>query len=336
MPRWISIGISAWIIGLILLPARYALAQVSTANVAGLVEDSTGARIPDANVKLINNLTGAENDSKTNHVGIFLLPDVIPGAYTLQIERDGFATVQFTGLVLNVADTKNFVIRMQVGNVTQSINVDASGITPNSADASISTVVDRQFVANTPLNGRSFQDLVSMTPGIVTQSPQAFGAGHGVQGDFSVNGQQPDTNSYTIDGVSADIGVGLLGGHTKFASSGNAAGTTALGTTQSLVSVDDLQEFRVLTSNYSAEYGRTSGGQFTLLTRSGTNTLHGSIYDYVRNNIADAADWFTNFNSTGQLSLPYQQNDFGGYDRRPGQHSEVLRRSRQDILFRLL
>ncbi len=78
MPRWISIGISAWIIGLILLPARYALAQVSTANVAGLVEDSTGARIPDANVKLINNLTGAENDSKTNHVGIFLLPDVIP------------------------------------------------------------------------------------------------------------------------------------------------------------------------------------------------------------------------------------------------------------------
>jgi hypothetical protein len=312
MPRWISIGISAWIIGLILLPARYALAQVSTANVAGVVEDSTGARIPDANVKLINNLTGAENDSKTNHVGIFLLPDVIPGAYTLQIERDGFATAQFTGLVLNVADTKNFVIRMQVGNVTQSINVDASGITPNSADASISTVVDRQFVANTPLNGRSFQDLVSMTPGIVTQSPQAFGAGHSVQGDFSVNGQQPDTNSYTIDGVSADIGVGLLGGHTKFASSGNAAGTTALGTTQSLVSVDDLQEFRVLTSNYSAEYGRTSGGQFTLLTRSGTNTLHGSIYDYVRNNIADAADWFTNFNSAGQLSLPYQQNDFGG------------------------
>jgi hypothetical protein len=112
--------------------------------------------------------------------------------------------------------------------------------------------------------------------------------------------------------VSADIGVGLLEGHTKFASSGNAAGTTALGTTQSLVSVDDLQEFRVLSSNYSAEYGRTSGGQFTLLTRSGTNTLHGSIYDYVRNNIADAADWFTNFNSTGQLSLPYQQNDFGG------------------------
>jgi hypothetical protein len=311
MPRWISIGISASIIGLILLPARYALAQVSTANVAGVVEDSTGARIPDANVKLINSLTGAENDSGTNHVGIFLLPDVIPGAYTLQIERDGFATVQFTGLVLNVADTKNFVIRMQVGNVNQSINVDASGITPNSADASISTVVDRQFVANTPLNGRSFQDLVSMTPGIVTQSPQAFGAGHSVQGDFSVNGQQPDTNSYTIDGVSADIGVGLLGGHTKFASSGNAAGTTALGTTQSLVSVDDLQEFRVLTSNYSAEYGRTSGGQFTLLTRSGTNTLHGSIYDYVRNNIADAADWFTNFNSTGQLSLPYQQNDFG-------------------------
>jgi hypothetical protein len=311
MPRWISIGISAWIMGLIFLHAPCALAQVSTANVAGVVEDSTGARIPDANVKLINNLTGAENDSKTNRVGIFLLPDIIPGAYTLQIERDGFATAQFTGLVLNVADTKNFMIRMQLGNISQSITVDASGITPNSADASMSTVVDRQFVANTPLNGRSFQDLISMTPGISTQTPQAFG-GNGVQGDFSVNGQQPDTNSYTIDGVSADIGVGLLQGRTKFASSGSAAGTTALGTTQSLVSVDDLQEFRVLSSNYSAEYGRTSGGQFTLLTRSGTGTLHGDLYDYLRNNDADAADWFTNFNSAGQLSLPYQQNDFGG------------------------
>ena len=311
MLRWISTRISLRVIVLVLMPVTYTCAQVSTANVAGIVEDSTEARIPDANVKLINSLTGAENDSKTNRVGIFLLPNIIPGAYSLQIERDGFATVQFSSLVLNVGDTKNFVVRMQVGSTMQTINIDGSGIAPNSTDASVSTVVDRQFVANIPLNGRSFQDLISMTPGVVSQSPQAIGAGYGMQGDFSVNGERPDTNSYTIDGVSADIGVGPLTWHEKLASSGTAAGTTALGTTQSLVSIDDLQEFRVFTSNYSVEYGRTTGGQFTLLTRSGTDALHGSLFDYVRNSTANAADWFAGYNGA-YFFVPYRQNDFGG------------------------
>lgn len=304
-----------WIVCLILLPAACVLPQVSTANLTGLVEDSSGARIPDSAVKLINNLTGAENDAKTSREGIFFVPGVIPGAYTLQIARIGFATTQITGLVLNVGDAKNLLVRLQVGSVTQTVKVDASGLAPTTTDAAVSTVVNRKFVTNIPLNGRSFQDLVSMAPGVATQTPQAFGPGYSAKGDFSVNGQRPDTNSYTIDGVSADIGVGLLGGHTKFASSGNAAGTTALGTTQSLVSVDDLKEFRVLTSNYSVEYGRTSGGQFTLLTRSGTNMFHGSAFDYVRSFDADALDWFANFNSPYPGSLypsPYRQNDFGG------------------------
>jgi hypothetical protein len=294
---------------------RHVSAQVSTANVTGIVEDSTGARLADASVKLINGQTGSENNSKSNSVGIFLLPGVIPGNYSLQIEREGFATAQFTGLVLNVGDTKSFVIRMKVGDVAETVSIDASSITTNSVDAAVSTVVDQKFVANIPLNGRSFQDLISMTPGVSTQTPQAFGASYSAQGDFSVNGQQPDTNSYTVDGVSADIGVGQLGGHTKYASSGNAAGTTALGTTQSLVSLDALQEFRALTSNYSAEYGRTSGGQFTLLTRSGTSTLHGTVYDYVRYFNADAADWFANFHAmfpSPSYRHPYRQSDIGG------------------------
>lgn len=294
-----------------------AFSQVSTANLTGVVEDSTGARIPRAAVRLINNLTGAENDAQTSREGIFLVPGIIPGAYTLQIARDGFATAQITGLALNVGDTKSLLVRLQVGSITQTVNIDASGLVPATNGATVSTVVNRKFVANIPLNGRSFQDLISMTPGVITQTPQAFGASYSGQGDFSVNGQRPDTNSYTIDGVSADIGVGLLGGHTKFASSGNAAGTTALGTTQSLVSVDDLQEFRVLTSNYSSEYGRASGGQFTLLTRSGTNTLHGNIFDYVRSFDADALDWFSAFDMPKQYTYPqvpqpYRQNDFGG------------------------
>jgi hypothetical protein len=311
MFRWICADAVKWILGLALLSTVHMLAQVSTANVTGTVEDATSARISDASVKLINTLTGTENDSITNHYGMFLLPGVIPGEYILQIDRSGFAAVQVAGLTLNVGDTKNFLIRMHVGSVTQIVHIDERGAVLNSADASVSTVVDRNFVANIPLNGRSFQDLISMTPGVVTQSPQTTGEFFGARGEFSVNGQQADANSFTVDGVSADIGPSLLTGHQKIATPGDVAGITALGTTQSLVSVDALQEFRVLGSTYSTEYGRTPGAQFTLLTRSGTNNVHGSLFDYLRNNAADAADWYTRFYDA-QSRTTYHQNDFGG------------------------
>ena len=123
---------------------------------------------------------------KTSREGVFLLPGVIPGLYTLQIDQEGFATTQLNGISLNVGDTKNLLIRLKIGPVTESVNVDASGLTLNTSSASVSTLVDRRFVGDIPLNGRSFQDLISMTPGIVTQSPQAAGEGMGSQGDFGV------------------------------------------------------------------------------------------------------------------------------------------------------
>jgi len=289
----------------------HAIAQTSTANVIGTVEDETSARIQDANAKLINVLNGTENDSKTNRSGVFLLPGVIPGQYILQIERDGFAAVRVTGMTLNVGDTRNFLVKMRVGSITQTIEVDDSEISVNSGDASVSTIVDRNFVANMPLNGRSFEDLVSMTPGVVTQSPQAAGEFFGARGEFSVNGQRPEANSFIIDGISADVGSSLLSGHQKFATAGDVAGTTALGTTQSLVSVDALQEFRVLSSSYSTEYGRVPGAQFTLLTRSGANNFHGSLFEYLRNNAADANDWYTRYYGA-ESRTTYHQNDFGG------------------------
>jgi hypothetical protein len=292
-----------------LLSTGYLFAQVSTADVCGTVEDTMAARITNASVKLINTLTGTENDSRTNDYGMFLLPGVIPGQYTLEIHRDGFAAVRITGIVLYVGDARNLLIRMQVGPVTQTVNVDGAGIALNTADASVSTVVDRGFVGNIPLNGRSFQDLISMTPGVMSQSPQT--AGFGANGEFSVNGQQPYSNAFTVDGVSADVGASPLTGHQKVASAGNLEGTTALGTTQSLVSVDALQEFRILGSTYSAEYGRTPGGQFNLLTRSGTNRVHGSLYDYVRTDAVDAGDWYTRFDSAPPRTS-YYQDDFGG------------------------
>src|ERR1700761_2015786 len=171
-------------------------AQVSTATIAGVVQDSSKASIPGASVKLINTQTGSENDAITSHDGGFVLPGVIPGAYTLQIERQGFATTQLTGLLLSEGDTKNLLIRMKVGSIAESVIVDASGLNLNTTDASVSTAVDQKFVTNVPLNGRSFEDLISLTPGIVTQSPQAASAGESTLGEFSVNGQQPDSNAF--------------------------------------------------------------------------------------------------------------------------------------------
>ena len=285
-------------------------AQVSTATLLGIVQDSTKASLPAATVKLINIQTGAENDSVTNRDGGFLLNGVLPGAYTLRIERTGFATTQVNGITLNVGDSKTLLIRMKVGSVTESVEVDASGLTLNTTDASVSTVVDRKFVGSVPLNGRSFQDLISMTPGIVTQNPQAASQLGNTQGEFSVNGQQPLANSFLVDGVSANVDTGVVSGATRLVGTGSAAGSTALGTTQSLVPLDALEEFRVLSSTYSAEYGRTPGGQFSFLTRSGSNTMHGSLFLYFRNSEFDANDWFTQ----AQFFRPalYSQNDFGG------------------------
>jgi hypothetical protein len=295
-----------------------ATAQVSTATVAGVVQDSSKAGIPDANVKLINTQTGAENDATTSRDGGFVLPGVIPGSYTLQIDRQGFATTQLSGIILEVGDTKNLLIRMKVGPVAESVTVDATGSTLNRTDGSVSTVVDRKLAEAVPLNGRSFQDLISMTPGIVTQNPQAAGRRPDTQGDFSVNGQRPESNSFFVDGLSSDSNGGVISGHSRTFSTGSAAGATALGTTQSLVSVEALQEFRVLTSSYSAEYGRTPGGQFTFLTRSGNNVPHGSLFYNYRSNtfdLFDAIDWFAEHQNAPAFFLAgeqFTQNDFGG------------------------
>src|SRR5260370_3344191 len=232
-----------------------------------------------------------------------------PGHYTLTVSKNAFADVVVDRIVLNVGDDKRLQLSLKVGSAAQTVNVDGSGLSINTIDASVSTVVDRKFVENMPLNGRSFQDLVSMTPGVVTQSSQAGGFVQ-YQGDFSVNGQRTESNYYTVDGVSGNSGAGYANGSAQIGTAGSISASTALGTTQSLVSVDALQEFRVSSSTYSAEYGRTPGGQFSLSTRSGTNALHGAVFDYLRNDLLDANDWFNNHN--GIRKTPLRQNDFGG------------------------
>jgi hypothetical protein len=225
------------------------------------------------------------------------------------VRKDGFANVSVDNVLLNVGDDKTLEVTLQIGAQSETVSVNGDQSTINTTDGSVSTVIGRQFVANIPLNGRSFQDLISMTPGVVTQSPQTTNTSPGSGGDFSINGQRTESNYYMVDGVSANATAGptASGG---FGATGTIAAASALGTSQSLLSVDALQEFRVESSSYSAEYGRSPGGQLTFVTRSGTNDLHGSAYDYFRNGSLDANDWFNDH--LGQPKQVLHQNDFGG------------------------
>src|SRR5206468_3105713 len=186
----------------------------------------------------------------------------------------------------------------------ETINVEAGASLVNTESGTVSTVIDRPFVENLPLNGRSFQTLIMLTPGVVTTA--TFFAD---QGQFSVNGQRADANYFTVDGVSANFGVTGYIALVQTAS-GALPALSASGGTNSLVSVDAMQEFRIQTSSFAPEYGRTPGGQVSIVTRAGTNALHGTLFEYFRNDRLDARDWFVNFNA---LPKPAErQNDFGG------------------------
>jgi Carboxypeptidase regulatory-like domain/TonB-dependent Receptor Plug Domain len=283
--------------------------QSTDATISGGVTDPTGQFITGAAVEVANDETGVRYSVQTNSSGMYFVPILPPGRYHVQVSKQGFKTIIKSDVVLNVqgAIALNFVL--PVGATSQSITVESGSSLLNTTDASVSTVIDRKFVENLPLNGRSFQDLISMTPGVVTQSPQSTQS-LGYNGDFSVNGQRTESNYYTVDGVSGNFGAGNGYAVGQAAAGGALGGSTALGTTQSLISVDALQEFRVQSSTYSAEYGRSPGGQFSFVTRSGTNMLHGSAFDYLRNSYFDANDWFNDHYGTVQPAL--RQNDFGG------------------------
>ena len=280
-----------------------ATAQSATATLSGTVDDANGAIIPGAAITLLNDSTSLKRQTTTNDEGRFTIPLLPPGTYTLTTQRDGFATAKIPNVILNVGDQKSLQVHLNAGNISEMVQVEGDAPLINESPA-VSTVVDRQFVENIPLNGRSFQSLMTTVPGVVVVP----GATTGQAGEFSVNGQRTESNYYMVDGVSANTGT--VAAASALGTSGDLPGETALGTTQSLVSLDALQEFRIQTSSYSAEYGRTPGGQISFITRSGTNVWHGSLFDYLRNGVFDANNWFNNAARIAKTNE--RQNDFGG------------------------
>lgn len=280
-----------------------------SAQIAGTVSDPSKALIPSAAIEIVNTATQVKWETKSNREGRYVLPLLPAGTYEITVQAPGFDAEVVRNLRLNVADKVSLDFVLHPGAVSQSVTVDGSGINLNTTDANVSTVIDRQFVENLPLNGRSFQSLMTIAPGVLAVPSQ----GVGQSGELSVNGQRTEANYFTVDGVSANTGASVSpSGFTGTGFAGATAGETALGTTQSLVSIDAMQEFRAITSTYSAEYGRTTGGQFELITRSGTNQYHGTAFDYLRNDALDANSWFNGYANPPVARQALRQNDFGG------------------------
>ncbi len=297
-PHAVLLSACAWMLALPLL------AQSPNGVLNGLVVDPANRVIVGADVIAVNDVTGVQYATKTNDQGIYVLPNLPPGPYRLQVSKVGFKTLIKPDITLNVQDALAINFTLPVGAFSETLTVEGGAPLVNTESAAVSTVVDRNFAENLPMNGRSFQTLIELTPGVVLVPSNGSDGGQ-----FSVNGERASSNYWLVDGVSANIGVssGFQAGNGL---GGSLGSFSAMGGTNSLVSVDAMQEFRIQTSTYAPEFGRTPGAQISIVTRSGTNHFHGTAFEYLRNDLFDANDWFADRNL---LSKPEErQNDFGG------------------------
>lgn len=283
---------------------KIAAGQSTNGTISGIVFDPAGKAIPHAELLIVNDATGISYPGSTNSEGIYAIPNLPPGPYRIQVSKYGFKTIIKPDIVVHVEDALAINFTLPVGAASEVVTVEGGTPLVNTENASVGTIIDHTFVENLPLNGRSFNTLLQLTPGVVIAPTTSVSPGQ-----FSIGGQRTDANNFTVDGASANFGV--LPATTLGASgTGSAQAFSAIGGTSSLVSADALQEFRVETSSFAPEFGHTPGGQVVLSTRSGTNEWHGVLSEYFRNDVFDANDWFAN--QAGASRAPERHNDFGG------------------------
>src|SRR6202171_5015992 len=272
-------------------------AQVAGGTITGTVVDSSGRLIPNANVSITNLATGINRTVTTNEDGLYIAPNLLPATYELTFTAPGFRTDVRRGIELTVGATVTLNTTMQVGGTKEIVQVQTEAPDVQLASSDISAVVNATTVRELPLNGRSWTDLATLQPGvnrIQTQPDFSAGTDRGNRGfgqQLTISGARPQQNNYRLDGVSLN----------DYA---NGAPGSVLGGS---LGVDAIQEFSVLTSNYSAEYGKTSGGVVNAITRSGTNQIHGSAYEFLRNSALDSKNYF----DVGKIP-PFKRNQFGG------------------------
>jgi hypothetical protein len=260
------------------------MAQGPGANVTGEVRDPSGAILVGAKVTARNTSTNVPRSTLTDAAGIYVISALQPGLYTVTAETTGFSSGLRNGLVLEVAQTARIDFTLQVGNTAETVNVSASAAVLETETASTGQVVDNRKVVELPLNGRQFYGLALLGPD--TYQP-AENSTVGYRGGFNVAGADETENNFSLNGIdNNDTGIN---------------GPTFL------PSIDSIQEFKILTGIFPAEYGHSAGSQVIVVTKAGTNELHGSAFEFVRNQFFDANNYFT---AAGHQS-PYKRNQFG-------------------------
>jgi outer membrane receptor protein involved in Fe transport len=267
-------------------------AQVDTGTILGTVKDQSGAVVPNAKVSLTNEGTGFTISSKTSGEGNYTFTPVKIGTYTVSVEAPGFAKAIRTHLTLNIDQNLVVDLSLRPGAVTQTITVTTAPPALQTQNASLGDVVTGRSVNNLPLNGRNFTFLAQLVAGVNT--PQADTRGNAASGAFSANGMRPAQNNYLLDGIDNNSdNVDFLNG-TNY---------------NVLPPVDAIAEFKVQTSNYSAQYGRAGGAILNATIKSGSNKFHGNVWEFLRNDKFDSADFFEN--SANLKKGEFRQNQFG-------------------------
>src|SRR5262245_31622895 len=263
----------------------------STGTISGVVQDESGAVIPGVEVTVTNVDTGINSNSLTNETGAYHVPTLIPGRYEVRAQLAGFETTIRRGIQLTVGSALEINMALRVGQVSQETIVTAEAPMVNTVTSTVAGLVDERTIRDLPLNGRSFDYLIALESSAPTFRSRGRFSTYGQVDVYTVNGANTASNLYLMDGIE------MQGAGSAFQVPGGVLGRN--------LGVDAIQEFAVLTSNYSAAYGKKAGGVINIATRSGTNDLHGSVYEYLRNSALDARNFFD------KQKPAFERNSFG-------------------------
>ena len=283
----------ALIFFVVILTAASAGAQQDAATVTGEVTDPTGAVVPGATVTVTNVGTGIALTTVTNDSGVYTLPGLRPGDYTVVIELQGFSRFARTGLTLQVAQVVRIDARLQTGNVTEAVEVAAATPLLQATNSSRGSVIDERKIVDLPLNGRDYNQLALLSPGVLPGTPRL--ASVNFKGVLNVNGNRTFNNVFLLDGVD----------NISYSNSFRGENVQLV-----QPSIEALQEFKIQTNAYSAEYGRSSGAVINATIKSGTNRLRGSVYEFMRNDALDANNFFSE--RLGAPKPERKRDQFGG------------------------
>ena len=299
---------------LLLMTERLFAQGGATGTILGTVTDSSGAIIPNVRVTVTNTATNISFRTLTSSAGDYYASSLNPGTYTVSAEAKGFQKTVTTGFTLAVDQKVRVDLALKLGAVTETLEVTAQAVTLDTDSADESTLLSQQQVEQLPLNGRNFMQLLLVSAGAVTVGGEQGTMRQGEGNAVSINGGRPEGNNYTLDGlINTD---------------------QALVTPAVILSQDAIQEFKVESGTYSAEYG-FSASQINLISKGGTNKLHGSIFEFNRNNAYDAKPFATatDYQAGTATTLPISAaKPVRVCCRRPSLPSQVIRRQEQDFL----